>query len=146
MRFNMETALYSSSANLTGKKAFILDDSAATRKIIAALLKQVGVISSSTDGGSYALKHLEESIAEYDVIFSDITMPGMDGLEFIYSIQRAPWYDGTPIIMVSTNSDATLVIQALKLGADDYIPKPFDKSILALTLERVLVNDQYSAS
>ena len=137
----MEAVLYSSTVTLSGKKAFILDDSAATRKIIAALLKQVGMDSSSTDGGNYALKHLEESIAEYDVIFSDITMPGMDGLEFVYNIQQASWYDGTPIVMVSTNSDATQVIQALKLGADDYIPKPFDKSILSLTLERVLKND-----
>ena len=129
------------SVRLDGKRAFILDDSAATRKIMSSILKRIGMESFSTDGGGFALEHLAESIGEYDVIFSDITMPGMDGLEFIYNIQQADWYDRTPIIMVSTNSDAKNVIQALKLGADDYIPKPFDHTMLALTLDRVLMND-----
>ncbi len=134
----MSTAVFTPPASLAGKKAFILDDSAATRKIMGSLLGLLNMESTSTDGGQAALDHLEGSISEYDVIFSDITMPGMDGLEFIYSIQLAPWYDGTPIIMVSSNSDATHVIQALKLGADDFIPKPFDKKALSFTLERVL--------
>ena len=51
---------------------------------------------------------------------------------------QEPWYDRTPFILVSTESDAKNVIKGLKLGADDFLPKPFDKEIVAKVLLRIL--------
>ncbi|MBD3222047.1 response regulator, partial [bacterium] len=84
---------------------------------------------------------LEAAIDDVTVIFSDIQMPSMDGFEFCWRLQQAPWYDGTPLVMVSTLSDAASVIRVLKLGADDFIPKPFNREDLAQIIERALSHD-----
>jgi DNA-binding response OmpR family regulator len=50
---------------------------------------------------------------------------------------QQPWYNGTPFVLVSTESDAHNVIKGLKFGADDFLPKPFDKEIVAQLLMRI---------
>ncbi|MBN1825846.1 MAG: response regulator [Candidatus Eisenbacteria bacterium] len=124
-----------------GARALIVDDSAATRRILRSHLESLGVqVAEAADGGE-AYRKLEEKIAETDLIFSDISMPVLDGFELCERLRDASWYDGTPIVMVSTQSDAASVIRAFKLGADDYIPKPFEKDLLAQVIGRVLSHD-----
>lgn len=118
--------------------ALIVEDSRATRRIFRSLLEGMGVRVSEADDGETALALLERSIDEVDVVFSDISMPRMDGFELCHRLQLAPWYDGTPLVMVSTQSDAANVIRALKLGAEDYLPKPFEREDLARITGRVL--------
>lgn len=123
-----------------GTKALVVDDSAATRRIFRQLLRSLGIEADEAGDGAAALKWLETGIGEIGLIFTDISMPGMDGFELVQTVQRADWYDGTPLIMVSTQSDADNVIRALKLGADDYLPKPFDREVLSLVIRRVLAD------
>ncbi|MCL2743701.1 MAG: response regulator [Planctomycetaceae bacterium] len=119
-------------------KAFIVDDSVPTRRIFRMLLEELGFTVSEAVNGKDALEKLCPLIGEMLVIFSDISMPKMDGFEFCFKLMQEPWYDGTPFILVSTESDAKNVIKGLKLGADDFLPKPFDKEILSQVLLRVL--------
>ncbi|GHT34548.1 hypothetical protein FACS189427_02040 [Planctomycetales bacterium] len=119
-------------------KAFIVDDSVPTRRIFRMLLEELGFTVNEAVNGKDALEKLQPVIGDMIVIFSDISMPKMDGFEFCFKLMQEPWYDGTPFILVSTESDAKNVIKGLKLGADDFLPKPFDKEVLSQVLMRIL--------
>jgi len=125
----------------SGARALVIDDSATMRRIFRQHLERLGIEARTVGDGREALDVLSHEIDRTLLIFSDIQMPTMDGFEFCYRLQQAAWYDGTPLVMVSTQSDAASVIRVLKLGADDYIPKPFDAEVLAQIIERVLCHD-----
>jgi len=119
-------------------EAFIVDDSVPTRRIFRTILQELGFTVHEAVNGKEALEKLPEKIQNCLIIFSDISMPKMDGFEFCHKLQMSPWFDQTPFVLVSTESDARNVIKGLKLGADDFLPKPFDKEIVAQVIERVL--------
>lgn len=121
-----------------GLRALVVEDSRATRRIFRSLLAGLDMQVEEAGDGVDALAFLEGHPGETDVIYADISMPRMDGFDLCYRLQQAPWYDGTPLVMVSTQSDAAVVIRALKLGADDYLPKPFNRSDLVRITQRVL--------
>ncbi len=123
-----------------GFRVLFADDSAGTRKIFSKCMDELGVEVVSAEDGDLGLQALAEQIDRIDMIFSDINMPRMDGFEFCHKLQQADWYDGTPLVMVSTQSDADSVIRVLKLGADDYIPKRFDQEVIAQVIRRVLAD------
>ncbi|MDR2345509.1 MAG: response regulator [Planctomycetaceae bacterium] len=118
-------------------KAFIVDDSVPTRRIFRTILEELGFVVNEAVNGKVALEKLQTLLPETMVIFSDISMPVMDGFEFCFRLMQEQWYDGTPLVLVSTESDAKNVIKGLKLGADDFLPKPFDKEIVSLVLLRI---------
>jgi CheY-like chemotaxis protein len=118
-------------------KAFIVDDSVPTRRIFRTILEELGFTVSEAVNGKLALEKLESEIAGTNIIFSDISMPVMDGFEFCFKLMQQPWYKGTPFVLVSTESDAKNVIKGLKFGADDFLPKPFDKEIVSQVLMRI---------
>lgn len=118
-------------------KAFIVDDSVPTRRIFRMILEELGFEVREAVNGKVALEKLKEQIADTLIVFSDISMPQMDGFEFCFRLMQESWYDGTPFVLVSTESDAKNVIKGLKLGADDFLPKPFDKEIVSQVLMRI---------
>ncbi|MDR0869618.1 MAG: response regulator [Planctomycetaceae bacterium] len=118
-------------------KAFIVDDSVPTRRIFRMILEELGFEVNEAVNGKAALEKLKGVIADTLIVFSDISMPQMDGFEFCFRLMQESWYDGTPFVLVSTESDAKNVIKGLKLGADDFLPKPFDKDIVAQVLMRI---------
>jgi len=119
-------------------KTLIVDDSIPTRRIFRSILEKIGFEVDEAIHGKEALEILEQKLDQYCIIFSDISMPKMDGFELCYTLQRQDWYDGTPFVLVSTESDAANVIKGLKLGADDFMPKPFDQEIAELVIARVM--------
>ena len=127
----------------TNAKALIVEDSVPTRRIFRNILQNIGFEVDEAINGIEALEILEKKIDQYCIIFSDISMPKMDGFELCSKLQQQTWYDGTPFVLVSTESDATNVIKGLKLGADDFMPKPFDQEITELVVARVM---SYSAA
>ena len=72
---------------------------------------------------------------KYDLIILDLTLPGMDGLEVCKELIKK--YD-TPIIISSARSDITDKVIALELGADDYLPKPYDPRELEIRIKTIL--------
>ena len=118
-------------------KAFIVDDSVPTRRIFRTILTELGFTVSEAENGKKALAKLENEIADTTIVFSDISMPEMDGFEFCFQLMQQPWYNRIPFVLVSTESDAKNVIKGLKFGADDFLPKPFDKEIVAQVLMRI---------
>ncbi len=75
------------------------------------------------------------SLGEFDLIILDLTLPGMDGLEVCKKLLLK---NSTPIIISSARSDITDKVIALELGADDYLPKPYDPRELEVRIKAIL--------
>ncbi len=104
----------------------IVDDSAAIRKILQRVLVQadvtLGKVHEANDGRE-ALEKLKST--PVGLILSDINMPNMDGLELLANLRADQAYQQVPIIMVTTEGSQNKVLQALQLGANCYVRKPF---------------------
>jgi len=122
-----------------GTRALVVDDSRTTLRLISKALQDLGFSTETAANGRVALEKVQQALqAEqpFDAIFSDISMPEMDGFGFCHSVQQLPDFNA-PFVLVSTLSDANNVIKGLKLGADDFLPKPFDLEVVAKIVERV---------
>ena len=103
------------------KTILIVDDSALVRKQLSEMVETLGFTIEFAKNGQDAVNKATEF--QYDVITMDINMPVMDGIEAVRQIMEAK---PTPILMVSslTTDDATITMDAMDLGAVDYIAKP----------------------
>jgi two-component system, chemotaxis family, chemotaxis protein CheY len=104
----------------------IVDDSAAIRKILIRVLSQAdlpwGDIHEASDGQE-ALNDLKSF--EAALILSDINMPNMDGLQFLTHLRADSRWKQVPVIMISTEGNQAKVLEAVQLGANGYVRKPF---------------------
>ena len=104
----------------------IVDDSAAIRKILVRVLSQTdlpwGDVHEASDGleALNTLKSFEASL-----ILSDINMPNMDGLQFLTNVRADAKWKQVPVIMISTEGNQAKVLEAVQLGANGYVRKPF---------------------
>ncbi len=104
----------------------IVDDSSVMRKIVQRSLRLAGLDIETVleaDNGEQALTMVRQNTI--DMIFSDINMPKMDGLEFVRQLQSLEVARGIPIVMITTEGSQSRVVEALSLGARGYIRKPF---------------------
>jgi len=103
------------------KKVLIVDDSALVRKQLSEIIATLGFEIETAKNGQEALNKATE--IQYDVITMDINMPVMDGIEAVKQIMQVK---PTAILMISslTTEDASITMDALDLGAIDYIAKP----------------------
>ena len=107
-------------------RALIVDDSSVMRKIVERALRQAGLESlvvHEAGSGTEGLDLLRGQ--RVDLILSDINMPSMDGLEFLRQIRLQNLAQGTPVVMITTESSEEHVRQAIQAGARGYIRKPF---------------------
>jgi two-component system chemotaxis response regulator CheY len=104
----------------------IVDDSAAIRQILGRVLRQaeipIGSVYEACDGVE-ALEMLKKQ--KVGLILSDISMPNMDGLEFLTKVRAEQAWRNLPIVMVSTEGTHAKVLEAVKRGASGYVRKPF---------------------
>ena len=104
----------------------IVDDSSAIRKILLRVLAQtdlaLGDVIEAGDGVE-ALKILDTR--SVGLVLSDINMPNMDGIQMLVSIRARPEWNGIPVIMITTEGSQAKVMDALLMGAQGYVRKPF---------------------
>jgi two-component system chemotaxis response regulator CheY len=104
----------------------IVDDSAAIRKILHRVLVQADVPLGNVYEASDGLEALEKLKSEkVGLILSDINMPNMDGIEFLGKLKSDEELKTVPVVMVTTEGSQAKVMQALELGANGYVRKPF---------------------
>jgi two-component system chemotaxis response regulator CheY len=104
----------------------IVDDSSVMRKIIVRTLQQVGLETAAmieSANGSEALEVLRAQ--RVDLILSDLSMPVMDGLDFLKQISAERLAEGVPVVMITTEGSEHHMREALADGAKGYIRKPF---------------------
>ncbi|MBN8821483.1 MULTISPECIES: response regulator [unclassified Spirosoma] len=102
----------------------VIEDDSFIRKVLRQTLKDDFEVTT-TENGMEGMAWLEEG-HPVDIILSDIQMPHMDGKNLISMLRASPVFRKLPIIILSTYADSDTRIACLKLGADDYIIKPFN--------------------
>jgi len=116
------------------KSFLVVDDSNTMRQLIIMTLKKLGCNSIiDAPNGAVALEKLAANTV--DVVFTDIDMPEMNGLEFI---ERArPMYANLPIVILSTHGNDAMRDKGLALGANYYLTKPLSGSQVTDVLEKI---------
>ena len=110
------------------KNCLIVDDSAVIRKVARRILERASIEVSEAEHGEQALEHCRRDMP--DAILLDWNMPVMDGYDFLKHLRKMPLGHGPKVIFCTTENDVAHIARALHSGADEYIMKPFDKSIL----------------
>jgi putative nucleotidyltransferase with HDIG domain len=115
-------------------RILIVDDEAPIRALLGEHLQQVGYCVTLAANGPAALDLLLKS--EFDLVLTDVRMPGMNGLELLAEITRAK--PGVGVLMLTACEDLTLAVNAMRIGALDYILKPFRLSEITLSVQEAL--------
>ncbi len=121
------------SVNLTNH-LLIVDDEAGVCLLLKEWLTEEGYTCQTALSGEEALVMLQER--EFDAIISDLSMPGISGLELLARVREA--YPHTAFLMATGVGDIRLAVQAMKQGADDYLMKPFQLEAVVASLARAL--------
>lgn len=111
----------------------MVEDDAELAVVLAEYLKQFNIEVTNFEEPFLALSSLK--IHSYDLVILDLTLPGMDGLEVCKAILKE---QDIPIIISSARSDITDKVTALQIGADDYLPKPYDPRELEVRIKTIL--------
>ena len=101
--------------------ALLVDDDARLPELLRSFLEPQGVAVSTVASGTAALEALARQT--FDIVILDVMMPGLDGLEVL---RRLRTKSNVPVLMLTARGDETDRIVGLELGADDYLPKPFN--------------------
>ncbi len=117
---------------MTKRRVLVVEDDPTVRVMIAAMLAQARVETQSVASADEALEILEHQ--DFDAVLSDIRMPGRSGIEFLpESLRLRP---NTPVLLITAYASLRSAVEAMRLGALDYIAKPFKREELIRALDR----------
>jgi len=114
-------------------RILVVDDEIPLTEVISAYLINAGYFVDAANDGRSALELFDNR--EYDLIILDLMLPDIQGEEIIRRIRQR---SNVPVIMLTAKTDEDDVVSGLKLGADDYITKPFSMKVLLARVESVL--------
>jgi two-component system phosphate regulon response regulator OmpR len=111
----------------------VVDDDDGIRELVKKYLNENNFLVTTADSAENASEKIK--IIKFDLIILDIMMPGKNGLEFIKDNKNKL---DTPIILLTAKGEASERIEGLEMGADDYLPKPFEPKELILRIKNIL--------
>ncbi len=114
-------------------KVLIADDEFNIRRVLQAMLARAGYQIFSVEDGLEALEVLDEE-GPFDAVITDLKMPRMDGMELLRSVTEM--HPDTPVIMITAHGSVGSAVEAVKLGAFDYVEKPFEQEVLRQILAK----------
>lgn len=130
-------------ADILGR-ILVVDDNVLNRMLLKRTLEQQGHTVALAENGRQALEMLDAG--HFDLVLLDILMPEMDGYEVLARLKRDPARRGLPVIVISALEEMESVIRCIGMGAEDYLPKPFDSLLLrariGASLEKKRLRDQ----
>ena len=118
-------------------RVLIVDDEANMRTILRGLLSREGYQVAEAADGRAACAALQRCGGDFHAIVTDLRMPGMDGLELLAHVKEH--YPGRPVVMITAHGTVDTAVEAMKVGAFDFVTKPFDADVLR-TIVRKAVN------
>jgi two-component system, chemotaxis family, chemotaxis protein CheY len=105
------------------KSILVVDDSDTLRQVVSMVLTSAGFDVTEASDGRAAIAKLGDK--KFNLVISDVNMPGMDGLGFLKVLKNHPQYKFTPVIMLTTETDANKQKQGKEAGAKAWLIKPF---------------------
>ena len=111
----------------------VVDDDDGIRSLVKKYLNENNYLVTTANSAEDASEKIK--ILKFDLIILDIMMPGKSGLEFIEDHKKDL---DTPIILLTAKGEANERVQGLEIGADDYLPKPFEPKELTLRIQNIL--------
>jgi adenylate cyclase len=131
-------------ANNQSSSVLVVDDTEMNRDMLCALLAADGHESAVAENGRIALEKIQKN--SYDLILLDVMMPEMNGYQVLEQMKSKPNLRDIPVIVLSALDEIGSVVRCIELGAEDYLPKPFDPVLLrariSACLEKKRLRDQ----
>ena len=111
----------------------VVDDDEGIRTLVKKYLNENNYLVTTANSAEDAFEKIQ--IIKFDLIILDIMMPGKSGLEFIKENQKKM---DTPVILLTAKGEANERVEGLEVGADDYLPKPFEPKELILRIQNII--------
>jgi sigma-B regulation protein RsbU (phosphoserine phosphatase) len=123
-------------------RLLVVDDNADNRDVLTRRLRRIGHtwVDTSEDGRAAldAIYRAYAAEAPYDAVLLDVMMPVMNGVEVLEALAADPRFASTPVIMISAATEIDTIVRCIELGAEDYLPKPFNPVLLRARLGTIL--------
>src|SRR5262245_45863080 len=109
-------------------RLLVVDDNEMNRDMLSRRLARLGHAVEGAENGRQALDMARAT--EFDLVLLDVMMPEMDGYETLQALKEDASLRHIPVVMISALQELDSVVKCLELGAEDYLPKPFNPTIL----------------
>jgi two-component system chemotaxis response regulator CheY len=119
------------------KTILVVDDSVSLRQVVSIALKGAGYDTIEASDGKDALSKLNG--VKIHLIISDVNMPNMDGITFVTEVKKLPNYKFTPIIMLTTESQADKKLAGQAAGAKAWVLKPFQPAQMIAAVSKLIL-------
>jgi sigma-B regulation protein RsbU (phosphoserine phosphatase) len=116
------------------KRILVVDDEEGIRQQLSFVLEDEGYSVMAAGSGFGALANLEEQ--RFDAVITDLVLPDLDGMEVLRKIKEH--YPSTLVVMITGHGSEEKAVEAMKSGADDYFPKPFDPEEMLMKLAKAM--------
>src|ERR1043166_3152336 len=137
MRYAMAPAVLSM-PGVNERCILLVDDDVELLKALTKVLEKEGFKVSAHASADAAMEHVNRSKQKFDLVITDVSMPGMKGTTFLAAVKTA--FPKIPVIIITAFGDWGQYMQTLRDGAYDYLNKPLDKDALLTTVRRALAN------
>ena len=139
-----ETTTTNQSSSTPASSLLVVDDNSMNRIMLSRYITKLGYRPSLEENGRQALEKLQGE--PFDLVLLDVEMPEMDGYQVLEHLKADPGLRDIPVIMISAVEEIESVVRCIELGAQDYLPKPFNpvllRARLRACLERKWLRDQ----
>jgi sigma-B regulation protein RsbU (phosphoserine phosphatase) len=129
-------------------RILVVDDNASNRDLLSRRLQRQGHTVLQAEDGARALALVEKEAL--DLVLLDLMMPGISGYDVLALLKRDSRFRDIPVIMISALSELDSIVRCIEAGADDYLAKPFDPTLLrarvGASLEKKRLRDELRAS
>src|SRR6185503_8563677 len=119
------------------KKILVVDDDALVRNLLQKVLVHAGYEILTAENGKLGL---ERVVASVNMVVLDIGLPDMSGMEVLKKLRET--HPQLPVLMLTGENDVQKVVEAIKLGAYDYLTKPFENKRLLLTIQHAIEKNE----
>ncbi len=123
-------------SSVAGGKVLIVDDNQTNRDLLDRQLERLGYTTAHASGGHEALELLRSQ--PFDLVLLDIVMNDLSGYDVLTAIRAEPTLEHVSVIVLAPVENTRSVVRAVELGADDYVPKPFDLVLLRARISACL--------
>lgn len=120
-------------------RVLIIDDSATIVATLRKMMRQNGFVTYEAGDAESGLEVAQREVP--DLVFLDIVLPGMNGFSALRQLRRDARTSAIPVIMISGNAQATEEFYVQRIGADDFMKKPFSRAEIFARIERLVDDD-----